>query len=151
MKRLHILYWITGLLFLCLGYYFSGSLNFVDHDAFFKLDYVHTSLVLVIPYVIFGSLTFILFRLKKPINIGLWFHYAVTTLGIVVVSILFHLSIQTYGIKYNDPSVYHGDGSYEIQTDYSRWIGNLALATLLVQLLFISSFIRSILKPSQAG
>ncbi len=131
---LHGAYWITSILFLCLG--------------LFAVESSYYSFLIAVIYAVYGFLLFILFYLKKKINkLGLRVHYALTTIGGLLVCIFIYLSVQSNLTGYTESIVVHNDGSlYEAYANYSWLIGKLILFLLLIQLLFLSSFIRSIFR-----
>lgn len=149
-KYIHITYLITALALLLLSFFIGSTLDIQIHDLYLVVALSYISIWLGILYLIYGGLAYLLFFLKKPMNkLGFWFHYLVTALGSVLIILFIHLSTLSEPIRYNDYSVYNEGVTVESYNNYSGWIGNIMLAVFLVQLLFLSNLIRSLIKRKQ--
>lgn len=139
-------YLLTAAVIVAIGFMSNELLDVTIYDTYFVIAHNHIGLVLALPFVLYGIVSFIFVSFDRPMNkIMFWIHWLGSILALLGVLILTSYLFNTPPARYDDYSVYQ-----EIDKEISRydtittWQLIFVLVFLVVQVVFLVNCIATI-------
>lgn len=150
--RTDVLFALSGILFLILGFIYlsllkDSTLDINVHDTYFVTSYTHVFTYLSIPFFLFALVYFLFVLFKRPLGKILGFLHFVLSI-LFLFTVFFSNSVFLSGV----PRRYYTNSHavfYDSLVDLNQFIFIVSIAFVIAQLLLLINIIWTLVRPRE--